>query len=190
MKQLYLLFLLITCLACKSESKTNDVVENVAMNTKVTGPVFGTSFAVTYASEENYVKQFDSLFTVVNQSMSTYIPNSDISRLNKNLDIKLDDHFKRVFEASKQVYSETNGVFDPTIGDVVNAWSFGADKNKFLTDSTTIDSLMKFVGLEKVTWENGRISKPKGTYIEFNAIAKGYAVDVIGEFLESKNISD
>ena len=81
-------------------------------------------------------------------------------------------------------------MFDPTIGNVVNAWNFGAESNKFLTDSTTIDALMQSVGLNKVDLVNHKIRKPIETYLEFNAIAKGYGIDVIAEFLESKAIEN
>ncbi|WP_431109951.1 FAD:protein FMN transferase [Winogradskyella poriferorum] len=182
MKKFYFIALLFTIFSCQKEYK----------NTKVSGPVFGTSYNIQFYSEdgENYQKQFDSLFNVVNQSLSTYIPDSDISRINKNEDVGIDEHFKRVFKKSKEVYRFTEGAFDPTIGNVVNAWNFGADTNKFLTDSTTIDSLMKFVGLNKIGLKASKIIKQKTSYLEFNAIAKGYGVDVIGEFLESKKITN
>ena len=170
--------------------KTDKNAETNSINTKLSGPVFGTSYSVIYASEIDYTKQFDSLFAIVNQSMSTYISNSEISKLNRNEPHIIDEHFKNVFLASKKIYQETNGAFDPTIGNVVNAWSFGADKNKFLTDSITIDSLMRFVDLDKVVINDYKISKPLNTYLEFNAIAKGYGVDVIGEFLERKDITN
>jgi thiamine biosynthesis lipoprotein len=162
----------------------------ISENTKISGTVFGTSFSIIYDSEINYSTQFDSLFTVINQSMSTYLPDSDISRLNRNETLVMDAHFENVFSASKKIYEATEGVFDPTIGDVVNAWSFGADKNKFLTDSTTIDSLMRFVGFDKVMLIEGKVKKQPQTYIEFNAIAKGYGVDVIADFLENKHIEN
>lgn len=182
MKNFYLLALLFTIFSCQKEPK----------NIKVSGPVFGTGYNIQFYSEngKNYQKQFDSLFNVVNKSLSTYIPDSDISRINKNEDVEVDEHFKRVFKKSKEVYRFTEGAFDPTIGNVVNAWNFGADTNKFLTDSTTIDSLMKFVGLNKVGLKDSKIIKRKTSYLEFNAIAKGYGVDVIAEFLESKKIKD
>jgi thiamine biosynthesis lipoprotein len=182
MKKFYFIALLITIFSCQKEPK----------NTKVSGPVFGTSYNIQFYSEDgkNYQKQFDSLFNVVNKSLSTYIPDSDISRINKNEDVDVDEHFKRVFKKSKEVYRFTEGAFDPTIGNVVNAWNFGADTNKFLTDSTTIDSLMKFVGLNKIGLKASKIIKQKTSYLEFNAIAKGYGVDVIGEFLESKKITN
>ena len=187
MKQITFVILLLAMFSCKEETKQAQLAIE---NTKITGPVFGTSFSVVYNSEINYAQQFDSLFAVVNKSMSTYIPDSDISKLNRNEMVSMDQHFIKVYKASKKIYKTTEGVFDPTIGDVVNAWSFGADKNKFLTDSTTIDNLMKFVGFDKVMMIDNKVNKQPQTYIEFNAIAKGYGVDVIADFLENKNISN
>ncbi|GAL91064.1 FAD:protein FMN transferase [Jejuia pallidilutea] len=179
--------LLIVVFSCKQKLKSP--VE-APENTKLSGAVFGTSYSVIYDSKINYTTQFDSLFSVINASLSTYMPNSDISKLNRNEPVKVDAHFKNVFRTSKNIYNATNGVFDPTIGDVVNAWSFGAETNKFLTNSATIDSLMQFVGFNKVELKGDNIIKPTNTYLEFNAIAKGYGVDVIGKFLESKNVKN
>ncbi len=175
-----LLLLLVFFNSCSKEPK----------NTQLAGPVFGTSYSIIYDAEADFTKQFDSLFTVINQSMSTYIPNSDISKINRNEPVSIDAHFEKVFLKSKEIYKETNAIFDPTIGDVVNAWKFGAENGKFLTDSTTIDSLMRFVGFDKVSLKNGEIVKPSETYLEFNAIAKGYGVDVISEFLEAHAIQN
>ncbi|WCO01073.1 FAD:protein FMN transferase [Psychroserpens ponticola] len=187
MKKITFVFVFLVIVSCKNEGKQQiETSENI----KTSGPVFGTSYSVIYNSEINYEKQFDSLFAIVNQSMSTYIPNSDISKLNRNEAVVMDKHFENVFLASKKIHEATDGAFDPTIGDVVNAWSFGADKSKFLTDSTTIDSLMRFVGFDKVALKDNKVDKQSGTYIEFNAIAKGYGVDVIANFLEDKNIND
>jgi len=192
MKQFSIIVLVLMVLfSCKDQVKTE--VQNT-QNTKLSGPVFGTAYSVIYDSEIDYTKQFDSLFTLVNQSMSTYIPNSEISKFNRNEPYKFDAHFQNVFLASKQIYNETDGIFDPTIGDVVNAWSFGADENKFLTDSLTINNLMRYVGLDKIDMAGDFVrvlhKQHPNTYLEFNAIAKGYGVDVIGEFLESKNINN
>ncbi len=176
----------IALLACKTEK--SKIVKSY--NTSLSGPIFGTGYSVVYDSDIDFTRQLDSLFEVINQSMSTYISTSEISKLNRNESYVIDAHFEKVFDVSKLIYEATNGAFDPTIGDVVNAWSFGADKNKFLTDSTTIDSIMKFVGFNKVHLINGEIVKQPKTYLEFNAIAKGYGVDVVGLFLESHNITN
>ncbi len=157
-------------------------------NTIVKGDVFGTYFRVTYNSEVEFEKAFDSLFNAVNKSMSTYIPNSDISRLNRNEDSLIDTHFIRVFEASKIIYEATNGAFDPTIGAVVNAWDFGPEGSIVNLDSLKIDSLMLSVGLNKIKRFQNKIEKPEGTFVDFNAIAKGYAVDLLSEYLESQGV--
>lgn len=161
-------------------------------NIKLSGPIFGTTYNIQYNSKNNsnYQKEFDSLFAVINQSMSTYITDSDISKWNRNEPVEVDIHFKTVFNASKKIAKETKGVFDPTIGNVVNAWNFGPDTNKFLTDSTTISKLMQTVGFDKIIWLDNRFIKPNNAYLDFNAIAKGYGIDVIAAFLETKGITN
>ena len=185
MKKIVFIIIAVICLSCKQDKKQNELI-------KLSGPVFGTGFNIQYSGDDttNYIKDIDSLFAVVNQSLSTYMPDSDISKINRNEDVEVDDHFKRVLKASKAIYRATEGVFDPTIGNVVNAWNFGAETNKFLTDSTTIDSLIQFVGLDKIALVDGKISKPISSYLEFNAIAKGYGVDVVAEFLEHKAVDN
>ncbi|WP_417199106.1 FAD:protein FMN transferase [Bizionia sp.] len=181
MKKLGFLFLmLIILVSCKQEPT----------NTKLSGPVFGTMYSVIYDSEVNYQPQFDSLFAVINSSMSTYISDSDISKLNRNETVSVDDHFLNVFNNAKTIYHATNGAFDPTIGAVVNAWDFGPEGKIMALDSLKIDSLMLGVGFNKVSIKNNTIIKPASTFIDFNAIAKGYGVDVIGLFLESKNVKN
>lgn len=184
MKHLFYMFVLMFLSSCKEPIK----------NTKISGPVFGTSYNITYHSDINFQKQFDSLFGVINQSMSTYQADSYISKLNHNEDNLVDSHFKRVFDASKEIYKETEGAFDPTIGAVVNAWDFGPEGRIENIDSLKIDSLMASVGFNKLAistdGNNYRITKPEATRIDFNAIAKGYGVDVIGEFLENKGVEN
>ncbi|WP_308990592.1 FAD:protein FMN transferase [Mariniflexile litorale] len=180
MKIRYNLLLFVLVFSCTQEP----------INTKLSGSVFGTSYSIIYNSEINYQIQIDSLFSVINKSMSTYQTDSDISKLNRNEDSVVDVHFLKVFEASKEIYKQTNGVFDPTIGAVVNAWDFGPEGKIVNLDSLKIDSLMVSVGLDKVKRHDNKIIKPVGTFIDFNAIAKGYGVDVIGEFLESKHIKN
>ncbi|SFN91035.1 thiamine biosynthesis lipoprotein [Bizionia echini] len=159
-------------------------------NTKLSGSVFGTSYSVIYDSDVNYQKEIDSLFAVINKSMSTYMTDSDISRLNRNETVSVDNHFLNVFNTSNTIYKATNGAFDPTIGAVVNAWDFGPKGKIVALDSLKIDSLMQGVGFNKVSIKNNTILKPATTFIDFNAIAKGYGVDVIGLFLEQKQIKN
>ena len=162
-------------------------------NASLSGQVFGTSYSIKYYSKNHseFEKQIDSLFYIINKSMSTYQVNSVISKLNRNESNEVDEHFRKVFEASQKIYTETQGAFDPTIGAVVNAWSFGPEGRIVKLDSLKIDSLMLSVGLNKVLFNGSSIVKENpNTYLDFNAIAKGYAVDVVSEFLEDKNIDN
>jgi len=183
MRHFLFTLLLLIVFSCKQDQK----------NTKLTGDVFGTTYSIQYYSEDSddFQQQIDSLFYVINKSMSTYQTNSDISKLNRNETVEVDEHFKKVFSASQVIYEATEGVFDPTIGVLVNAWDFGPEGKIISLDSLKIDSLMLSVGLNKVKLVGNTILKENtNTFIDFNAIAKGYGVDVIADFLESKNIEN
>lgn len=184
MKQrIIIVCLLLLSFACKEKAAVK--------NTKISGAVFGTSYSVIYNSKDNidFEKQFDSIFHVINSSMSTYQTNSIISKINRNERVVLDDHFIKVFDASKTIHKQSQGVFDPTIGVLVNAWDFGPEGEIIDLDSVKIKALMESVDFNKVKRIENDLSKEnKTTFLDFNAIAKGYGVDVISEFLESKNI--
>jgi len=185
MKQILICVLVATIfLSCKDELKTK----------RITGSVFGTSYSVQYATYKddlNLEVQFDKLFYEINASMSTYQTNSAISKINRNEVASIDAHFKTVFDASKVIYKQTQGAFDPTIGVLVNAWDFGPEGKIANLDSLKIDSLMVSVDFDKVTRNANTITKEnKDTRLDFNAIAKGYGVDVIAEFLNTQNIEN
>lgn len=182
--------IIIICLLLFSFScKEKEAVKN----TKISGAVFGTSYSVLYNSKKNvdFEKQFDSIFHVINKSMSTYQTNSIISKINRNEKVVLDDHFINVFEASKNIHKLTKGIFDPTIGVLVNAWDFGPEGEINDLDSLKIKALTESVDLNKVTRFEDRLTKQnRNTFLDFNAIAKGYAVDVIAQYLRENDIDN
>ncbi|WP_299001510.1 FAD:protein FMN transferase [uncultured Tenacibaculum sp.] len=170
--------------SCKEEKKIEE--------TKLEGGVFGTTYHITYMSSDNYQKSIDSLFHLVNKSLSTYMPTSDISKINQgDTTVVVDDMFVEVFEKAKKIYKETDGYFDPTIGRLIDAYGFGSGKEKKDLTSEEIAALMENVGFDKVTLKDRKVYR-ESKNIEFNvnAFAKGYGVDVIGRFLESKDIHD
>jgi thiamine biosynthesis lipoprotein len=118
------------------------------------------------------------------------MPTSDISKINKgDSTVVIDAYFKEVLEKSKYLNKITDGYFDPTVGNLVNAWGFGPKKPLNTMSERVIDSMMQYVGLHKVTIKNAKIVKQSPEiYLDFNSIAKGYGVDIVGRFLESKNI--
>ncbi|MDC9723860.1 MAG: FAD:protein FMN transferase [Urechidicola sp.] len=158
---------------------------------KISGNAFGTTYNIIFQDFENsnFEKQVDSLVYVVNKSMSIYLKNSDISKINQgDTTIRIDNHFKEVFLKSQRIFKETDGYFDPTVGVLVNAWGFGPDKPIKNLDAVKVDSLMQYVGFNKVKLVVDKIEKDHSAiYFDFNAIAKGYGIDVIGRYLESQN---
>jgi len=160
--------------------------------TYLEGKALGTTFSIKYDASTNYSKAIDSIFSVINNSLSTYHPNSLISKINQgDTTVLVDKHFENVFLKAKRIHLETDGSFDPTVGNLVNAWGFGAEKINETLDSAAIKDLMQFVGFEKLKLSNHKLIKQdKNIYLEFNAIAKGYTVDVVGLFFETKQINN
>ncbi len=180
MNRAILFFLLL--FSCNHDTKTT-----------LQGVEFGTSYSVQYFSDEqtDFSIQIDSIFDEINNSMSTYIDNSIISRINNNEPVKVDNHFINVFNTSKKIFNQTNGKFDPSIGVLVNFWGFGPKFIKSPIDSLALDKLKKLVGFEKFKIDDTNIIlRPKNSFLDFNAIAKGYTVDLISGFLDDNNIEN
>jgi len=158
------------------------------------GNVFGTTFLIKYKDPKhrNFKHQITTIFNEFNNSMSTYHKNSTISQLNNGAQtIEVNSYFESVFLLSKNVFQKTNGYFDPTIGKMVNAWGFGPKKLKTTPNYKQIDSLMQYIGFDKVSLNHHIIfKKHPETILDFNAIAKGYGVDLVGLFLEKNNITN
>ena len=160
---------------------------------RIQGDALGTTYNVIVQSELNsskIKKSIDSIFEVVNNSMSTYRTNSIISRVNQSQNpVKVDYHFIEVFRKSQEIWKLSNGYFDPTAGSIVNLYGMGPNTNVQSINRYKIDSVMQYVGLDKVYLNNkNEIVKAKGgVYIDFNAIAKGYSVDLIKDLLTKIN---
>ena len=160
------------------------------------GYALGTTYTISYfdtAENTRLSKAVDSVFYEINKSMSTYLANSDISKINRGYSaIKVDAHFVRVFEKSVSVWKNTRGYFDPTVGALVNAYGFGPGKSLDVVTLTHRDSLLSFTGLNKVvlTPDYRVVKEDPRLYIDFNAIAKGYAVDVLCELMEQLGYQD
>ena len=158
------------------------------------GGALGTSYSIISISSEkiDLQKDIDSVFAVINQSLSTYIPESDISRINNgDTTVVVDRMFQEVLDLSKSIHQETNGFFDPTVGTLVNAWGFGPER-QISMDSLKIDSLLNYVGLNKITLDDSNhiVKDNPNIYLDFNAIAKGYAIDRLAAMLDAKGIEN
>ena len=165
----------------------NSCVNNIDKQTILRGDIYGTTYSIVYFSKVDLQLKvkIDSIFNSIDMSMSTYNSKSLITKINNNKEVLLDDHFKYVFNTSKKIYYETGGDFDPSIGPLVNSLDFGPQTNNISTDS-----LMKLVGLDKFKIFQNKLQRPLNSFLDFNAIAKGYSVDMISEFLTFNNITN
>ena len=164
----------------------------------------GTTYKVVYddANATNYKAAVDSLLVAINADVNTYDPNSIISQFNKNtlsdsLLAAANAHYDANFEMALAVAGETNGAFDPTIMPLVNYWGFGYTGKEPINhiDTLAIDSIMQFIGLDLLEWTKS----PQGLSIQkqnsklqldFGGIAKGYALDKVGELLERNGVKN
>jgi len=178
-------FVLILFTGCKGN------IEDIKVS--FIGEAQGTYYSITYFDKNgrDFQLEIDSILTDFDNSVSLWVPNSILSRVNKNdSSVILDDYFIGNFNISKEISEQTNGNFDFTIGTLIKAWGFGYDHSKTI-NTNKIDSLLSYTGFNKVNLENGKITKDNPNIsFDFNAVAQGYSVDLIGEFLEQNNITN
>lgn len=168
--------------------------QNLPRQVHITGVTMGTiAYNVKYIDkkERQFKPQIDSLLKDFNQSLSTYIPSSDISVFNKTGKVDFNfPYFYDVLSASKVIYENTGGAFDPTVGPLIDAWGFG-DGEMIGPDSTQVDSLLQYVGFDKIDFtENQAISNMPNMKLSFSAIAKGQAIDVVADWLETQDLNN
>jgi len=180
----YLILVFITFFSCSELKKTS-----------LSGLIFGTSYNIQFYSSgnSNYSNEIVDIFKEIDMSMSTYKKTSIISRVNNNNSVQLDDHFKNVFGFSKKIYEKTGGRFDPSIGLLVNYWGFGPEKyvpDSKINPNDQFTYLLSKTGFNRFEIIDNKLSRPMDSYIDFNAIAKGYAVDEVAKFLKNKQIDN
>jgi thiamine biosynthesis lipoprotein len=160
---------------------------------KLAGFTQGTSYHITYESKkgENLQKEIDTLLADFDKTFSIYLPGSIISRINRNdPDVIINEHFIKVFNKAYEIYKATDGFFDITVAPLVNAWGFGFTQAANV-DSSVIDSLLQYVGMDKIELKGNKIwKKSKEVMLDCNAIAQGYAVDVIADYFHRRGIKN
>ena len=110
----YLLFIMVALAGCQFAPKQKlQFIEGEAQ---------GSTYHIKYISnsDENLKPAIDSILKVIDLSMSTYRTDSAISKINTgDTTVIVDEHFRKVFEASQQIWKESEGLFDPTVGILV-----------------------------------------------------------------------
>ncbi len=181
-----------------------DVREKGNTYARIEGRTMGTTYHITYENSDmpHLKPEVEQLLKVINQDVSTYIPTAVISKFNQSktgieLPAGSANHFKINFLKAKEIYELSGGYFDPTVMPLVNYWGFGYTPKKPVEkiDSSRVDSLMAFVGMQKVLLRKRAdadflLKEKPGVQLDFSALAKGYAVDEIGRLLKKKGIKN
>ena len=157
---------------------------------KDTGFIFGTVYNITYQYDKSLKADIEAELKKVDGSLSPFNKHSIITKINRNEDVTVDKMFADVFNLARQISTETDGAFDITVAPLVNAWGFGF-KNDTQPTRHAIDSLKQFTGYMKVSLDGMKVSKKDPRMmLDCSAIAKGYACDVVAEYLRRRGIEN
>jgi len=159
------------------------------------GRAQGTTYHVHYYASQALVtqKMIDSTLHMIDESMSLYKKSSLISRFNQSgeCSITIDSHIKNVIRQSFIVNKESKGIFDITIKPLVALWGFGAERITTFPKQATLDSVLSFVGMDKIALRGNTLSKSDPRVaIDLDGIAQGYSVDVLAGLLEKHGVRD
>lgn len=141
-------------------------------------------------------EEIEALLEQVNDEMSTWREDSDLSRFNRlepGQSLVLPEGFARVLEMSLELAEQTGGAFDPTVGPLVNLWGFGPDgRVSQAPDEAALQAARERVGYWRLDYDHERreLTQPGEVYLDFSGIAKGWGVDVIAEHLLASGIND
>jgi thiamine biosynthesis lipoprotein len=199
MRTLYLAAILGALFACGGNNPETEEQESFLV---VSGSTMGTTYAVTYDATEDFGWEIDSLLQVLNQDLSTYIESSAISQFNRAdsgyvVDLDKAEHFVWNCMTALDLKAITGGYFNPQVMPLVNYWGFGYEPGAIAVDSGIVDSLRLLASKNAYyLLNNPETGKPrimKGfdeASIDFSALAKGYAVDMLANFMLGKEVEN
>ncbi|MDD4856017.1 MAG: FAD:protein FMN transferase [Sulfuricurvum sp.] len=172
MKTLLFLFLLLSSLDASSRTQAH----------------MGTLINVTIG-DENLSDAVFMLFKDLDNRLSTYKSDSEISQLNQKLEGFVSPVTQKVLERSLEMFRLSAGAFDITIGSLTHgAYRFGYE-NEHLPSHSELQKLRKFVGSERIILEGNHVKLLPGTIIDLGGIGKGYAVDLTIDMLQNTGLT-
>lgn len=154
------------------------------------GPIFGTSYSVTYQHSEDLQQDILARLKEVDSALSMFNEKSTIAQINSNRPVKPSAMFLDVFNMAQKISEDTDGAFDITVAPLVNLWGFGF-KHDETPSQHAVDSLMQLVGYKKVKYDGRHIVKSDPRImLDCSAIAKGYGADVVARLLDEKGVTN
>lgn len=192
MRYFNLLLLSVLVFSCDFNKKKKNVFESHIVT--ISGQTMGTYYSIKLSEkkvDQAKVKaDIDEKLELINQVFSTYIPTSEISKINQmdnKSQMTVSKQMQEVLEISRDIYFKSSGAFNPTVAPVVNRWGFGPIKEQGRPTEEEIKRLMINVGMKHFELrDNVLTKKTPHVQIDLSAIAKGYAVDTIFEYLKKE----
>ena len=169
---------------------------------ELTGAKFGTHYNITVVADQpapsDLAAQVEAILDRVDASMSTYKADSELSQLNgvaRSTPHAISAPFAEVLDISADVWRLSAGAFDPTVGPLVDLWGFGPSQTgDKIPTSTAIQSTLASAGFDAVTLQSTNtgvfLRKSRRVQLDLSAVAKGYAVDLIADYLEMNALPD
>ena len=155
------------------------------------GQAQGSYYSVQYrdAGQRNLQPQVDSLLSAFDQSASLWVDSSLLRRLYASLTDSLDEVLHFLLSNSLNILEYTQGAFDPRVGRLVQTWGFSF-RERSEPDSNTLNQLLHAAHGE-IGFDGQHYRRQyNDTELDFNAIAQGYAADLVAQMLESYDIHD
>lgn len=164
------------------------------------GSTMGTRWHVTYLDAPDGLRPvtvqlgIEAVLERINGSMSTYKPDSEISRFNQtavDTPITLSEDFRRVLATALDIGERSEGAYDVTVGPLVDLWGFGPGEPVYeVPPPASLDAVRARVGQDKLHFlADGRVQNSVPLELDFSSLAKGFAVDEVAALLHSKGIS-
>lgn len=157
----------------------------------ITGTAQGTTYTIKYVGELGSITkiEIDSIFSVLDQSLSLYLPGSLINQFNSRGVVKMDVHMKAVVLEAMKIAKESDGAFDITVGALSDLWGFGPVPHQQVPRKREIKKRLRVTGSRYISVRDDLlVALEKGVKIDCNGIAQGYSVDVVAAFLQARGI--
>ena len=171
--------------------------DNAVQQFSFTGPTMGTTYSIkglgANVDATELQSQVDNRLVELNMIFSTYVADSEISKINANSneEQRISKNMEEVLVISQEIYEISSGAFDVTVDPLVNLWGFGSDGPvDGVPDDNVIEDVMNQIGFHQLVIENGQLRRPPSVSIDLSAVAKGYAVDEIAALLESSGLEN
>lgn len=154
------------------------------------GMVWNTTYHIVYEGDASLTDSVVAVLDDVGQSLNFFNPQSKLTKINQNETALTDHHFRKVYEISKKVHKESDGMFDPTLSPLITAWGFGKGHTA-TSDTLRLDSLLALTGLTRTHLAGDTLQKERKEIVfNFSAVAKGYGCDCVADMFRRNGVEN